>query len=403
MSRIVLVTDTPSTVQLVNFATGGECEVLDGSAEVSAAGVIASTSDGRPPLVVILDLGTARAAEAVRIAEELHRSHGVSTIVMDAQPDLIGLAALRAGVRDIVAPDVEMTQLRETIENSAQLALALQLSRREDEQRQAIDEGTKTVGKIVTVASPKGGVGKTTIATNVAVGLAQRFPGRVVIVDLDIHYGDVASALNLEPEYTLPDCVRGPARVDVLALKSLLTQHVTTLYAIPGSEDPGDADLVSAEDCARLLQMLRQEFDFVVVDTAPGLGDHVLAALDQSNELVLVTGLDVPGVRGMVKEMATLGDLHLLLDSRHLVVNFEDRNRGMTVKDVEAALREDVDVILPMSTAVPLSVNQGVPLVQSGSRDMVARQLVRLVERLAPVFGTAKPAKKGLFGIGASK
>ena len=121
------------------------------------------------------------------------------------------------------------------------------------------------------MASPKGGVGKTTVSTNLAVGLAQRLPQSTVLVDLDVHFGDVASALNVTPEFTLPDMAHGPASRDPLALKSYLHLHQTGLYVVPGSESPAAADAVTSKDITQLLDTLAQQFKYVVVDTAPGL------------------------------------------------------------------------------------------------------------------------------------
>jgi pilus assembly protein CpaE len=236
---------------------------------------------------------------------------------------------------------------------------------------------------VVTVASPKGGVGKTTVSTNLAVGLAQREPNSVVLVDLDIHFGDVATALNITPEFTLPDMAHGPASRDSVALKSYLTQHETGMFVVPGSESPAAADAVSPKEAGNLLNMLADQFKFVVVDTAPGLSEHTLSVLDCTDTLVLVTSLDVPGVRGLRKELDTLRDISIVLDSRAVVLNFMHPSRGITVADVEASIGRKVDVQLPQSNAVPISVNQGRPLLQQGSRDPVAKQLKILVDLVA--------------------
>lgn len=252
------------------------------------------------------------------------------------------------------------------------------------------------LGRVVAVASPKGGVGKTTVATNLAVGLAAKAPQRTVLVDLDVHFGDVASALNLSPEFTLPDVALGPASRDSIAVKSYLTLHETGLFVIPGSESPAAADAVTAADIVRLLDTLKAQFEYVVVDTAPGLSEHTLAVLDQTDTLVLVTGMDVPGVRGLRKELDTLTDLNMIMGAQHVVLNLADPSRGLSVADVEATVRRKVDIVIPQSNLVPLSVNQGIPLVQSGGRDPVTKQLRALVDLVAPA--EAEAPRRGLFG-----
>ena len=176
------------------------------------------------------------------------------------------------------------------------------------------------------------------MATNLAVGLARTAPHSTVLVDLDVQFGDVASALDLDPEYSLPDAVHGPASQDTMVLKTFLTLHETGLYVICGPRTPADADGIAGQDVSRLLQMLASEFRYVVVDTAPGLSEHTLAALDQTTDLVLLTSMDVPGVRGLRKELDALTQLDLLTDSRHVVLNFADTRAGLSVADVEATI-----------------------------------------------------------------
>jgi pilus assembly protein CpaE len=203
-----------------------------------------------------------------------------------------------------------------------------------------------------------------------------------VLVDLDIQFGDVATALDLEPEYSLPDTVHGPASRDSMVLKTFLTQHDTGLYVICGARTPADSDAISGHDVSQLLTMLASEFRYVVVDTAPGLSDHTLAAMDRTTDLILLTSMDVPGVRGLRKELDALNQLGLVPNSRYVVLNFADSRAGLSVGDVEATIGTGVDVRLPRSKAIPTSINQGLPLLQSGVRDPMTKQLSGLVSRL---------------------
>jgi pilus assembly protein CpaE len=245
------------------------------------------------------------------------------------------------------------------------------------------------------VVSPKGGVGKTTVATNLAVGLAIATPHPTVLVDLDVQFGDVATALNLVPEYSLPDAVQGQASLDTMVLKTFLTRHSTGLYVLCGPDSPVAADAVSGESVGRLLEMLTAEFQYVVVDTAPGLSEHTLAAMDQSTDLILLTSTDVPGVRGLRKELDTLVELDMMPSGRHVVLNFSERRGALTTQDIEATLGTGVDLVLPRSKAVISAVNQGIPLLQSGVRDPMTKQLRRLVARFTPPALAAPARRRG--------
>ena len=121
-------------------------------------------------------------------------------------------------------------------------------------------------------------------------------PNSTVLVDLDVQFGDVASALDLEPEHFLADAVHATAKRDSMVLKTFLTQHQSGLYVICAPSSPAEADAISADDVSHLLRMLAAEFRYVVLDTAPGLSDTTLAALDETSDLVMLTSMDVPGV-----------------------------------------------------------------------------------------------------------
>lgn len=394
MIRVLLVSSSPDLISTVEFATSGTLETMDAEPFPSSPEELFSPFVGQPlPEVVVLD-PDGHLDLALDLAANLDQRFGVSVVLLT--PDnsaATGLAAMRAGVRDILPPDAPLTDMRHALDRAGDVAraraFALQAS---GHMPQPPRTGT---GRIITVASPKGGVGKTTVATNLAVGLAQRVPQQTVLVDLDIHFGDIASALNITPHATLPDAAHGPTSLDSMALKTFLTSHETGLLVIPGSDSPAASDTVTPKDISRLLEMLASQFAFVVVDTAPGLSEHTLAVLDQTSDLVLVTGLDVPGIRGLRRELDTLNELGMAPGSRHVVLNFADNSRGLTVKDVEAVINVGVDITIPLSPVVPISVNQGIPLLQTGGRDPVTRQLRALVDQIAPE--TAEPTRGGLF------
>src|SRR5690606_2008611 len=167
---------------------------------------------------------------------------------------------------------------------------------------------------------------------------ANQSPQGTVLVDLDIQFGDVAAALDLDPEYTLGDVVHGSAVHDVMGLKTLLTRHHTGLHILSGVKTPAEADEVTAGHVAAIIGLLKSEFRYVVIDTAPGLGPHTLAALDHTTDLILISSLDVPGVRGLRKEMELLDELDLPPATRHIVVNFAERSGGLSLADVEATI-----------------------------------------------------------------
>jgi pilus assembly protein CpaE len=248
-------------------------------------------------------------------------------------------------------------------------------------------------GRVIAVMSPKGGVGKTTVATNLAVGLGKSAPMSVVIVDLDLQFGDVASGLLLDPEHTITDAVVGAASQDSMVLKTYLTVHPAGIYALCAPRNPVEMDRISGEHVARLINQLREEFHYIVVDTAPGLGEHVLATLEQATDAVWICGMDVPSIRGLKTGFQILAELDLLPEKRHVVLNMTDRRGGLTLQDIEATVGAPVDIALPRSRTLPFSTNKGVPILQDGSRDPAAKGLRQLVERFKPDW-EERPHKK---------
>ncbi|WP_238146853.1 AAA family ATPase [Ornithinimicrobium murale] len=300
----------------------------------------------------------------------------IAVLLVTDRPNELGLSALRAGVRDLVEPGLPIDEIRWVLLRAIEANSA------------ATADGQKATpeasGRVITVASPKGGVGKTTLATNLAVGLAQESPNGTVLVDLDIQFGDVAAALDLDPEYTLADAVHGAGLRDVTGLKTLLTKHRTGLHVLCGVKSPVEGDEITAEHVNTILGLLISEFRYVVIDTAPGMGPHTLAALDHTTDLVLTASLDVPSVRGLRKEMELLDELELPPATRHVAVNMVDRGGGLSLADVEATIGRKVDFAIPRSSKVMASTNRGRPILEDRGRDKVSKDLEQLVSRFRP-------------------
>ena len=378
MSRVVLAGAGEELILRVKQATDGDVSVLPpGRLPGDPARLFEQLVDGELPDVLLVG-PHAPAPEVLTLAARLDvQSPGIAVVLMaDPSPEM-WQAAMRAGIRDLLPPDADVAEIAAAVERAGRAAAGRRRVLR------PTAETERYAGRVITIASPKGGVGKTTVSTNLAIGLTAAAPQSTVLVDLDVQFGDVASALGLTPEYTLPDAVRGPASEDTMVLKTFLTQHPSGLYAVCGSESPAAGDTVTGEDVSRLLASLAREFRYVIVDTAPGLSEQTLAALDRASDVVMLTSMDVPGVRGLRKELDVLRELCMIPAGRHVVMNFADARGGLSVRDVETAIGAGVDVVLPRSKAVPASTNQGVPIIASSRRDPMAKELQRLVARFA--------------------
>lgn len=237
---------------------------------------------------------------------------------------------------------------------------------------------------IIAVVAPKGGLGKTTVSTNLAVGLAKLAPKSVVLLDADMQFGDVATALSLAPTYSLPDMVTGAPANDVMVLKTYLTAHQSGFYTVCGSDVPSDGDRVTGDQLSHLIVQLSEVFRFVIVDTAPGLGEHALSALELATDAVFLCDMSVPSARGLRKELAVLNSIGMMPSARHVVLNLAERKSGLSVRDIEATIGVPVDVAIPRSSLVAVSTNKGTPLLQDGGRSAASKALYSLVHRFEP-------------------
>jgi len=229
-------------------------------------------------------------------------------------------------------------------------------------------------GKIVTVFSPKGGTGKTVTATNLGATFAKLEGRRTLVIDLDLQFGDAAIMLGVEPEKTIYDLVVAPGELDSEKLAGYTTRHQSGLDILPAPLRPEDAELVTEGKLARLLEVARDSYEVIVVDTSPFFHGPMLATLDRTDELLIVCGLDVPTLKNVRLSLQTLELLSFPSNRVRFVLNRANSKVGLTKKELEGALDVRIGFEMPSSRSVPLSVNRGVPVVlaESGSDFAIA-------------------------------
>jgi len=245
--------------------------------------------------------------------------------------------------------------------------------------------------KVIVVVSPKGGSGKTAVSANLSVALAQRHPGRVVAVDLDVQFGDLGAALSLMPERTLAQLAR-TSQIDATAVKLFLTPAEGGLFVLAGAHDPVDADAIGHAHVSAVLPLLAQNFDYVIVDTPAGLDERTLAAIECATDLLLVSSLDVTSIRSIRKALDAL-DMMGITTARQLVLNRADAKVGLDPSDAEEAIGMKICASISSSRELPLSLNLGIPVVINEPKSTVAKQLQQLAERFAPAAEREKSRK----------
>jgi pilus assembly protein CpaE len=244
-------------------------------------------------------------------------------------------------------------------------------------------------GRIVTVFSPKGGTGKTVTSTNLAAAFAKYEGKRTLLLDLDLQFGDAAIMLGLEPEKTIYDLVVAPGELDSEKLAGYTTRHPSGLDILPAPVRPEDAELVTESKLSRLLEVARESYDVIVVDTSPFFHGPMLATLDRTDELLLVCGLDVP----------TLKLLAFPQNRIRIVLNRANSKVGMKRSEVEGALSVRVRFEVPSDRAVPIAVNRGNPAVLAEAGADFSKAIRDMAKGLQPAE-VAKAQKRGLFRRG---
>lgn len=345
--------------------------------DASAEGFVEALVGERPRVVAFgAELNGQDRFALTRKLIELDPTIGV--LIVDTPTEELMVKALEAGARGVLAPTGNAADTRGTFERV--LAVSRRLREREEH---AEPEATRR--RTIVVTSAKGGAGKTVVAVNLAAAIALGDRRQAAILDLDLQFGDVATALLLTPEHTILDAAdaAGISAGGSTALKVFLSRHTPTdLFALCAPEDPGAGERVSPALTGTIIDALAKEFRYQVVDTSAGLEEHTLVALDRATDVVIVVDLDVPSVRGARKLIEALDVIGLRHANRYLVLNRADSKVGLKTDEVANALSVPIDISLPSSRAVPLSYNEGRPLVISHPRHPFSRGIRDLAARL---------------------
>jgi pilus assembly protein CpaE len=352
----------------------------------------AVAAEGRDVLAAIFGPSIAD-RDALALAGALQQgTPDISVVVIRRQEsgELIR-QALRVGIKDVLSSTSDETAIRTAAARAIEIARTLR--GRLGGGAPTDPAGGRALGKIVTVFfSSKGGCGKTFLSTNLAVALSQG-GAEVALVDLDLHFGDVAIMLHLFPSHTIYDATQNPA-LDAMTLKSFLTHHDSGIWTLVAPTEPTAADTINPGAIGTILRLLRTAFDYVVIDTPPAFSEPVLAAFDESDWLVMLATLDVPSVKNLRLTLQTMELLHFPKSRIRVVVNRADSKVGLRLPDVEKLLSSPVDTTIPSSRSVPLSVNKGSPIMLEEPKGSVAESIRRVAAQLTDRAATGRTKQR---------
>jgi pilus assembly protein CpaE len=338
------------------------------------------------PMVIVLGPSCANGARLSEVTGVLQSHREVGTVlVTDQLTTELLQTALRAGVNDVLAAPVDAEQLELAV---ARVAEGLDISGvpTAPEGGSGAPSGREAeLGKVITVFSTKGGAGKSVLAANLAVLMARRAKdGRpVALVDADLQFGDVAVMLKLAPQHTIVDAVGSLDRLDQALLGQFLMRHEPSgLLILPAPLEPSFADQISAAEMVQIVRLLRTFCSAVVIDTPAYFNEVVLGLIEESDEVLLIAGMDIPNIKNVKIGLQTLRLLNIPMTKLHLVLNRANSKVKLDVSEVERTLQIKAECLIPSDVVVPQSVNKGIPVVLDSPKSGVAKA----IDQLANMF-----------------
>ena len=362
----IVLTDGTDDVQRYQFTLGEKVDVTDSISELYD--LISKKPEEK--IIIIgpnIKLDTAR---SIGVHFRLERPE-ISVILIRKRIEVgILTEALRAGLREVISS-----------EDAAALVAACKRSLSVSQQISEISkhEGPNTTqGKILIVFSAKGGCGKTTTAINLAYALSSDVKAKVVLLDFDLQFGDVAIALQIDPKKTISDAISMQNNIDELGIQSLLINQEKNLDILLAPTNPTDIEFISAKLAENLIDKLRQSYDYIVVDSPPAFTDVILQVFDMADRCFLLTTLDMPAIKNLRLVKNTLEALSIPKSKLEYVLNKSDLRAGLDIAEAEEMIGAPFSVQIPSSVEVSISTNKGVPIVLDSPLNPVSKAFIFL-------------------------
>lgn len=392
---LICAPDEELRVALRAALSGSDQEVREVTTPTEAVAVLGG---GGVDLVIAEGLSASGAIGSLRAAR---RDENVPILVVAPYGDVEArIAFLEAGADDVIERGFARRELDSRVHAMLIRTGAV-----------APDPTTPGTGQLIAFFSPKGGVGTTALAVNCAAllpsGGSGEVPGaRVVLVDLDLQFGQVATHLNLTPKLDFARLADDDdARTDPEGLAAYLTPHDSGLMVLASPTSPDSAARISVEDVEQVIGTLRSVFDFVVVDCGTRLDPRTIWVLEQAQANVFVVFPELGALRAMNDLIHFLGEAAILQGRTHFVVNHVASRELLKTRDVENLLRSRPTAEIPFADVdMSRSVNEGSPIVLSKPSSPAGLAIQRLTAALvgADLRSTSKPTKerRSLFSRG---
>ena len=323
--------------------------------------------------------------KALQLVAQLHENAPeCSVLVTSSSTDgnLI-LRAMRAGVKEFLPQPVRFEDLVAALERISDT----RFGRGENKSRSC---------NVIAVTGSTGGVGSTSTAVNLGCILAADPQNSVALLDIDLCLGDADVFLDTIPDYTLVDVAQNVTRLDFTLLKRSLTKHSSGLYLLPRPVQLEDIALITPDDLRRVIGLMKATFTHVIVDCSKSYNAMDMVALEMANSILLVTQLDLPCLRNVVRLMMSFGQMDAIKDKVKVIVNRVGLDNQIGLKKAQETIGRDIFWQLPNDYRVMVEVrNNGVPLIEQAPKAAITQALVGLAEALTGEPSTGPPTESG--------
>jgi len=332
---------------------------------VSVEGVANSFENGfelihrKRPMVVIMDVCGEKETAIERITKILERfpQTTIFTVCDDSSSDTI-LKVMRAGATEYLLKPVSEIDLDSALQKLGRLWTV----------KSGAEPG---IGRTISIFSPKGGVGVTTLAINLATNIYEMTKKPTILVDLDLDAGDVTTFLNLKPSYTISDVTINITRLDKSFLKGVVTKHESGIYVLAEPQKVEEAVSVSAVDLRKVINLLKTMFSYIIIDTAPRLDERTMTAMEMSDRVYLTFVLTLPGIKN-IQRYLNYFDKTGAKQKLKLVVNRYLKRGDIKIEDAEKVLNFPISWVVPNDYGNAIScLNKGVPVSSGAPRSQL--------------------------------
>ncbi len=236
--------------------------------------------------------------------------------------------------------------------------------------------------KVISVFSTKGGVGKSTIAINTALALQNQTGKRVALIDLDLQFGDVLLMVNKEPINSIVDFINQCDEYTLENLK-LFMQDYRGISILPSPISPEFAEYITDEHIREIIKLLKQAYDYVIIDNPNSFDEVTLAALDLSNKILLLTTMDIVSIKNVKVGLRIMKSLGYANEKVNLIINKANEKFGIKLKDLNSVFDKPIDqVIVEDIKTVVTSINKGTPFVLSSNKNKISKCISKLAKQL---------------------